>query len=151
MAEKLNLLTGIWQKETKKKNKSPEAQVGKEVDAYLKSIGAYVRTINSGGIQRNGRWTTSGQGSGISDRVGILRGGRFIAVELKATGKKKTVTDEQADFLREVINRGGVGCVADSVEDVKKALTQNEQELLELLKVLTTKKVSPQSLEPLFP
>lgn len=146
MSKRLDLLTGEWKEEFKGKKKAPENQVGKAVDAYLKSIGAYMRQINSGGTKRNGTWTTSGQGSGISDRVGILHGGRFVAVELKAPGKKKTVTECQVLFLRNIINRGGVACVADSVECVKVALSQTKEELLSTLEsCVRTKRCSPAS------
>lgn len=128
--KKFNILLGKYQEfEDKKKSKNPEAQVAKEVDLFLKSIRAYCRQINSGGTMRNGRWTTSGQGKGISDRIGLLQGGRFIAIELKAQGKKQTVTPAQVDFLLKIINNGGIGCVADSVEDVKKALIASPSEL----------------------
>lgn len=150
MAERLCFLTGKIVKD-KKKNKSPEAAVGRAVDAYLKAIGAYIRTIKSDGTKTATGWRKSAQGSGISDRIGILSGGRFIAVELKATGKKKTTTDVQAYFLLKIIDNGGVACVADSIDDVKLALTQSKEELRSTLLSLTTKKESPRSLEPLFP
>jgi hypothetical protein len=118
----------------KRKNKNPEAKVGEKVDAYLKSIGAYMRTIKSDGRKLpNGRWIPSSQGRGISDRIGVLPGGRFIAVELKAVGKKATATTEQLDFLSRVIALGGCGLVADSVEDVKAALNMDQTELLNAL------------------
>lgn len=129
MGRRLDLLTGKWI-EDKPKKKAPEAAVGRAVDSYLRALGAYMRQINSGGTMRNGRWTTSGQGAGISDRIGVLPGGRMICVELKAPGKKRTITEAQYLFLANVIKRGGCGVVADCVEDVATALNHTQEDLL---------------------
>lgn len=132
----INFLTGkyIADKPRRKSKKLPEAKVGEEVDAYLKSIGAYLRTIKSDGRKLpNGKWIPSTQGRGISDRIGLLPGGRFLAIELKAPGRLRSATEEQIEFLRNIINLGGIGVVADSVECVRVALTQSREELLETL------------------
>jgi hypothetical protein len=138
MAKRLDLLTGKFIEETLKKSNSPEAAVGRTVDAFLKTLGAYVRQINSGGIIRGSKWTISGQGSGIADRLAWLPDGKFIAIELKAPGKKKTVSDAQYAFLQSLISRGHKACVADCVEDVKLALSQTQQELVITLDNLKT-------------
>ena len=135
MSKRLDLLTGKVI-EDKKRKRSPEADVGRAVDAYLRSIGGYVRQINSGGTMRNGKWTSSGQGAGISDRLCWLPGGKFIAVELKASGKKRTVSEQQVAFLVAVITSGHYGCVADSVDCVKLALTQSTEQQLQAVKNL---------------
>jgi hypothetical protein len=150
MHERLCLLTGKIVKD-KKKNKSPEAAVGRAVDAYLKSIGAYMRTIKSGGTMRGGKWTTSAQGSGISDRIGVLPGGRAIVCELKAPGKKKTVTDNQINFLLHYAERGAVACVADCVQDLKIALNGSKQEIISNIESLRKKTRNPKDTSPLFP
>lgn len=152
MGERFNLLTGkmIIDPPKKRKKKLPEAIVGDKVDAYLKSIGAYIRRINSTGTFRNGKWTTSQQGTGISDRLGILTCGRAIAVELKAEGKKRTVTESQIKFLIEYAKRGGVACVADCVEDVKKAIFSTKEEIINELNSLVKTQESINE-EPLFP
>ena len=132
MGGHFDLLTSKWI-EDKPRKKSPEAAVGNAVDAFLKLKGAYIRQITSAGTMRNGKWTRGGQGSGISDRIGILPGGRFIAVELKAPGKKPTLSQPQYDFLSKILNHGGVACVADCVDDVARALSQSPVELRETL------------------
>lgn len=49
---------------------------------------------------------------GCSDLLGMLRGGRFLAVETKATGSKPS--PEQLRFLQNVNEAGGLGlCVDD--------------------------------------
>ena len=57
---------------------------------------------------------------GLSDNIGQLRDGRFLAVETKAAGKHPT--DDQQAFLDAVNGAGGVGFVARSVDDVAAAL-----------------------------
>lgn len=61
---------------------------------------------------------------GVIGRVGIEQGlltgcGRFLAIEVKGTSGK--LTPEQSEFLIQVNNRGGLGIVARSVEDVQDA------------------------------
>lgn len=143
----INLLTGKVVEEKKQKRKAPEAQVAKEIDAFLKSIGAYMRTIKSDGVKTAHGWRPSNQGRGISDRIGILPpNGRFIAIELKSKGKKSTTTPEQLDFLKRVIESGGIGCVADSISDVTAALNHTKQEMLEALPKPKTVLIGPDEL-----
>lgn len=132
MGGRLDLLTGKWI-EDKPKRKAPEAAVGRVIDDFLRSIGAYVRTIKSDGTKINGKWRRSAQGAGISDRVGILPGGRFIAVEIKAPGRKRTLSEPQFNYLANIIRLGGVGVVADCVDDVVTALSSSQFELLSTL------------------
>lgn len=132
---RLDLLTGKYIEDAPKK-KSPEASVGRAVDAYLHTLGGYVRSINSGGVKTADGWRRSGQGSGISDRLCWLPNGKFIAVELKAPGKKRTVSEAQFNFLMRMVSLDHIGCVADSVDCVKLALTQSKEERIETLKKL---------------
>jgi hypothetical protein len=53
---------------------------------------------------------------GVADILGILPGGKFLAVEVKKPGGR--VSPEQADFLQEVNAAGGVGFIAYSSQDV---------------------------------
>ena len=116
----------IEDKPKRKSKRLPEAKVGDAVDKFMREYGAYMRTIKSDGRKLpNGKWIPSRQGRGISDRIGVLPGGRFIAIELKAPGKKNTATEEQINFLEKVIHTGGCGVVADSVDCVQKALTRD--------------------------
>jgi hypothetical protein len=148
---RLDLLKGTWVDDKKPtRNKSPEAAVKKSIEAYLKLKGGYVRQINSGGTLRAGKWHSSGQGSGISDLLAWLPNACMIAVEVKAPGKKRTATDEQHKFLREIISRGFNGCIADSVACVEACLAQTREQQLETLNNLKPVKRAC-SKEPLFP
>ena len=57
---------------------------------------------------------------GLSDIVGALRDGRWLAIECKSA--RGVVSDDQAAFLEAVNAIGGVGIVARSVGDVMRAL-----------------------------
>lgn len=153
MSSSLNLLSGKFVEVKKEKRSNPEAAVGKEVDSYLKNIGCYARTIKSDGTKMaGGKWRKSSQGAGISDRIGVTIGGTFIAIELKAPGKKRTATDEQFKFLEAIIKNNGIACIADCVDDVKRAVIQTKEELLITLNNLRPqRRAAKENLEPLFP
>ncbi len=148
---KLDFLTGKFIEDKPKKRKSPEAAVGRVVDDYLHTLGGYVRQITSAGTLRNGRYTRGGQGAGISDRLCWLPDGKFIAIELKAAGKKRTVTEAQHSFLSKIIGRGHHGCVADCVGDIERCLSQSASEMQATLDTLMIKIRCHRSSEPLFP
>jgi hypothetical protein len=59
---------------------------------------------------------------GVSDILGVLPGGRALAVEVKRPGGKPTPS--QADFLREVSQAGGLALVITSVEEIRAALEE---------------------------
>ena len=69
-----------------------------------------------------------GRINGVSDILGILGSasigadgslglGRLLAIEVKSS--KGKATPDQASFLLQVNNRGGLGFIARSVEDVE--------------------------------
>jgi ABC-type transporter MlaC component len=57
---------------------------------------------------------------GISDLVGQLKTGQFLACEVKREGA--ALMDHQREFLNEVLRNGGVAFVARSIEDAKRGL-----------------------------
>lgn len=57
---------------------------------------------------------------GCSDLLGMLRGGRFLAVETKATGSKPS--PEQLRFLQNVNEAGGLGLCVDDPSTLLNAL-----------------------------
>lgn len=58
---------------------------------------------------------------GCPDVIGMLRDGRFFAVEVKRPGGKPST--EQAAFVERVNEHGGLACVAYSVHDVERLLS----------------------------
>jgi len=59
-----------------------------------------------------------GRSTGISDVLGILGDGRFLAIEAKANGKKDNLTKNQKDFLDTIESNGGVSAVVSCQEDL---------------------------------
>lgn len=57
--------------------------------------------------------------NGTSDILGILNGGRFIAIEVKDKGR---ASEAQLVFIQKVNALGGVSFVAKSVDDVREQL-----------------------------
>jgi hypothetical protein len=58
--------------------------------------------------------------AGVSDIIGQLKDGRFLAVEVKVAPNK--ATEKQQQFLDQVNRNRGVGLVAYSFVDVEKML-----------------------------
>jgi len=106
---------------TKRKNAAPEAAVGKTVDKWAKDTGWFFHKYESkakhvqlaGGVSIH---KSAGVNVGTPDRLGCSENGIFVAVELKAPGKRSTVTPEQREFLTGVIMNHGFGVVVDSAE-----------------------------------
>lgn len=75
---------------------------------------------NTGSIKTpDGRFVTFGL-KGSADILGIMRGGRFLAIEVKtATGRQ---SEHQKNFQNMIEAFGGVYILARSVEDVKRRL-----------------------------
>lgn len=77
---------------------------------------AWVARFNSGTFVDGDRYITSNSQRGMSDILGMLKGGRIFAIECKSrTGK---IQPHQQEFLNNINNGGGLAFVARSVEDV---------------------------------
>ncbi|HAR38053.1 MAG TPA: VRR-NUC domain-containing protein [Porphyromonadaceae bacterium] len=86
---------------------------------YLRLRGVRAWRNNTGAVEREykgkKRFIRFGY-PGMSDIVGILPGGRFLAIEVKREGEKPT--PKQQVFLAMVNGAGGLGFVAHEVSDV---------------------------------
>ncbi len=95
-----------------------EAEISKRIQLAATKVGCRLFR-NTVGIlpDRHGRMISFGLAKGSSDLIGFcMRGGVavFLAVEVKsATGR---ATPEQLQFLHAVIESGGIGILARSVE-----------------------------------
>lgn len=87
--------------------KKSEKVIQTEIMKYLEGRGHYVIKI----VRANK--------SGVSD-LAVCYDGKFIAIEVKATGKKNNVTALQKEHLRLVRDSGGRAFVADCVDDLIK-------------------------------
>jgi hypothetical protein len=61
---------------------------------------------------------------GCSDLIGILSGGRWLAVEVKRPSTKAKATPQQAAFLDRVRSAGGVAFVAWDAEQARRELDE---------------------------
>jgi hypothetical protein len=100
----------------KRKNAKPEKLVEKEVLDWCRSRGWFVNVIESKSTfsAKSGRYTGTAAAAGHVDITGVDDKGVFVAIELKAPGKLKTLRPAQYKFLVEVINRNGFGVCVDS-------------------------------------
>jgi hypothetical protein len=93
-----------------------EGSVVKACLEYLNVYGAYVWRNNTGCLKDKKERPVFFGKPGSSDIIGVLPGGRFIAVECKA--KKGKLSEKQKEFLASVEEMGGLTIVARSVDDV---------------------------------
>lgn len=82
---------------------------------------------NTGSIKtQDGRFITFGL-KGSADMLGILKGGKFLAIEVKtATGRQ---SEQQKSFQKMIEAFGGVYILARSVDDVNRRLNLERTEL----------------------
>jgi hypothetical protein len=112
-----------------------EKDIQRQVMQYLSYVPDLIPLFwrqNSGALQVDGRyirltWNWKGEPiCGISDILGILWDGRFLAIEVKGPGGR--LTKAQEFFLREVQKTGGVGIVVYSLEGVKDLISRLKKE-----------------------
>jgi hypothetical protein len=71
---------------------------------------------NTGSVKtEDGRFVTFGL-KGSADIIGILQGGRFLAIEVKKPGGR--VSPDQKKFIDTINAEGGIAFVAYSVDEV---------------------------------
>ena len=79
------------------------------------TMGVYCGKDNQGNARFRKAPTT-----GVSDILGVLPNGRFLAIECKRPGGK--TTPEQLEFIDSVNSNGGLAFVADSLDVVMERL-----------------------------
>lgn len=89
---------------------------------WLRLNGIYSWRNNSGAVKVGRRFIRFGF-PGSSDIIGILPGGRFLAVECKRE-KGGVLSDLQKDFLSNIEKNGGIAIVAHSVDELKEKLSE---------------------------
>lgn len=110
--------------------KESEKQIENNILRYLGVRNVYVWKAKTVGTfdTKLGRFRKSSPmyKKGVADIIGILPGGKILAIEVKS--KKGRLSPEQKIFLDEISNRGGVSLVARSVEDVEAVLSKYYRE-----------------------
>jgi len=106
---------------------TPEGKVKKSIAEYLKNLGVFFWYNSSVGVWDAKRGYRRKNFSpyainGVSDILGILPCGRFIAIEVKAPGVKRG-TPNQDEFIRKINRNGGLAFYANSVAECEKKIT----------------------------
>lgn len=98
---------------------------------YLAMQGVFAWRQNSGCMKVGTRFVrfVGKEADGISDIIGVMPDGRFLAIETKLPGaeskynaKAKARLAKQVAFLDLVKKRGGVAVLAHSLDELQKAL-----------------------------
>lgn len=92
-----------------------EKELQNEILHYLHSSDIFAWRQNTGAFRADKRFIRMGF-PGISDIIGILPDGRFLAIEVKSP--KGKLTEYQKVFLSEIKANGGVAIIARSLHDV---------------------------------
>ena len=106
-------------------NNLPENIIESQILYYLRSKGIFCWKQPSAGffdtkLKRFRKHASPYVIGGISDILGILSDGRFLAIEVKSkTGRP---TKEQLTFIENINKRGGVAFVARSIQEVDEKL-----------------------------
>jgi hypothetical protein len=101
---------------------TPDGQVKAEVLKYLKLRQIKAWSNPSGAVRIRPRKFMSFGLKGSSDILGLLPGGRFLAIECKAKGGR--LSPEQREFLSDIKALGGMAVVAKSWTDIDQALRE---------------------------
>lgn len=100
---------------------TPEGKIKFEICQWLENQG-FVFWVNSAPHVRGRKATSRYSSVGVADICGILPGGRFFAIEVKAG--KNPPSKAQLDFLERVRQSGGSALVAYSLADVTSLTSQ---------------------------
>lgn len=99
-----------------------ETEIVRQCCQYLKLRGIFAWRQNAGVIPLAGGGVRFSGLRGVSDILGILPDGRFLAVEVKtATGK---MSDHQKEFHRNIADNNGVACCVRSVDELASDLDE---------------------------
>jgi len=85
--------------------------------------------IHSGTWKVGDRWVKFNYQKGMSDIIGMFKGGRMFVIEVKRPDDKKNAydkaTQDQIDYVEHISQGGGLGFFADRIEDVEAVFKLN--------------------------
>jgi hypothetical protein len=101
---------------------APEAVMLRQVLDLLHLRGIFAWRNHTTGIwdPTRRRFRANAGLRGVADVLGVLPGGRFLAVECK--GPRGRLTEEQVAFLDNVVKAGGVALVVKDVKELEREL-----------------------------
>jgi len=94
-----------------------ETDIQAAILSCLRAMGIFAWRQNTGAVSEGKRFVRFAF-PGISDILGVLPGGKFLAIEVKSDRGK--LTPRQKAFLQHVADNQGVAIVARCVDDVIK-------------------------------
>ena len=111
---------------------TPEKAIEYQILNYLTAIGVFVFKVDrQGTFDPTKKKFRSNKNpykiKGVSDILGVLSNGRFLAIEVKkpkTTTAKGYASAEQKEFIAKVNKSGGLAFVAWSLEEVKTELAK---------------------------
>jgi hypothetical protein len=105
-----------------------EKEVQRAILSYLAALGVMAWRTNSGGFKgKSGSYYRFHTQRGCADIIGVLPGGRFLAIEVKRPGKDSTSKrrrEEQLAFQDAINGAGGLAFIARSVAEVEAVLRE---------------------------
>jgi|CXWL01.1.fsa_nt_gi hypothetical protein len=106
----------IKKRQVKSKNERPEKAVEKEVIQWCKIKGFSVSVVEAKAVysQSAGMYLRGPVEAGFADIVGCTNNGTACFIELKAIGKRSTLSKLQYNFLMSKINLGSFAVCVDS-------------------------------------
>jgi len=105
----------------------PENEIIKDIAKTLEILpGVYAWRNNTGAVKRGpGRYVRFGK-KGSGDFLGLIKGGRFLAIEAKQPGENQS--PDQVEFQEEVEALGGLYLLAESGPEIVPIITQAIEE-----------------------
>jgi hypothetical protein len=97
-----------------------EGDLVKSCLQLLRARGVLAWRVNGGGMKVGRRFVRFNSINGVSDILGVLPGGRFLAVECKVGDNH--LTPHQAAFLQALTVQGGLTLVVWDVAELDRAL-----------------------------
>jgi hypothetical protein len=100
----------------------PERSLQKAILLWLKACGCLAVVTDAGAAYRAGAFGADTVPAGWPDITGLLPGGRFIGVEVKAPSGRQSPA--QLSIEAEIRRRRGIYVLAYSVEDVRRGIEE---------------------------
>lgn len=112
-------------KPTGRQNDKPESYVEHRIFDHLNGIGWSIDFYESKAVysEESGSYQTSKVRPGHSDLAGNTSKGEAVYIEVKAPGKRSTLSDNQREFLIDKIETNCFAICADSIDLVMKNYT----------------------------
>lgn len=104
----------------KRHNEKPEKEVERDVLLWLRKIDCFINVYDSAAQPDSyNNFKRVHVKTGTPDLIGCTAEGVFIAIELKAPGRRSTLKEHQRYFLNRVIKNNGFAACIDSVDRLR--------------------------------